>query len=204
MAFQPVPLCSIVELIYTWNSQRVENTLWMKRVAPPSAAELETLGELMITWWTAALRPSLSSDLILVQVDCTYKGVDTGPQAIVTTGLPSAGAAPTESVTNGTAFVVKFGTDFIGRSYRGRNYVPGLPTADYNNSLLAPATVASIMDGYNALTGVLDGTGWEHVVVSRFSGGASRPSGVSTAVTSYTNTTTASRSQRRRNPGVGA
>ena len=201
MAFQPAPLCSLIELIFLWNSQRVENTIWVRTDEAPNATLLANLAGATATWWINNMRTVLSQDISLVQVDATYKGVDTGPQATVTAGLPSAGAVPTESTTNGTAFVVKFGTANIGRSFRGRNYVPGIPIASYVDSVLELTTANPITSAYATLNGDLVGLGATHVVVSRKSGGVLRPVAINTPVNGYTATTRASRSQRRRNPG---
>lgn len=204
MAFQPVPAGVLVELIFSLNSQRIENTLWVTNGAVPDSSDLEIICGAVAPWWSTNLAPSLSTDLSLVQVDATYKGVATGPQFVYTTGLPDAGNAPTDSVPNGTAFVVKFGTSNIGRSFRGRNYIAGIPAASYVNSVLDNSTANAIRSAYAALPGVLSGIGYQHVVVSRRTGGALRPSGILTPVVSYSFTTQSSRSQRRRNPGVGS
>jgi len=199
-----VPVCALVELIFSLNGSRTENTLWFKRLTTPDASDLLALAGEVATWWTTNLAPSISNDCALQEVDATWKATGTGPQAIYTTGLPDAGNVPTDSSNNGNAFVVKFGTENIGRSYRGRNYIAGIPAASYTNSVLDTAVGNSIVGAYELLPAAVASAGWTHVVVSTHTGGDPRPTGISTPVTYYIATTLSSRSQRRRNPGVGA
>lgn len=204
MAFIPAPLCSLVELVFLLAQQRIENTLWIRHDAVPNAALLANIGEGVIGWWIANMAPLVSQDCVLDLVQVTYKGDPTGPQAIVTTGLPDAGNVPSGAVPNGSAFVVKFGTDLLGRSFRGRNYVAGLPATSVAGSIYSAPTTNAVLTAYSALAGVLTPLNAEHVVVSFQNNGVPRVSGVATSVSSYTNTNRGTRSQRRRNPGIGS
>lgn len=203
MAFIPAPLCSLVELVFVLAQQRVENTIWVRHDAVPNATLLSNIAEAMIGWWKDNLAEQISQDCTLDLVQVTYKGDPTGPQAIETLGLPDAGNVPTGAVPNGSAFVVKFGTDLIGRSFRGRNYVAGLPATAVAGSIYSAPVTAAVLSAYSALAGVLTPLNAEHVVVSFHNNGVPRVSGVATAVSSYTNTNRGTRSQRRRNPGIG-
>lgn len=203
MAFIPVPLCSLVELLFDWNGQRCEQTLWVATDTAPSAIYLANLAGVVATWWQTDLADSISDSAALVEVVATYKGSQSGPQASVTAGLPDTGNVPTASVPNGTAFVVKFGTANIGRSFRGRNYVVGVPQSAFVDSVMTISAANAILGSYSNLTANLSAIQATHVVVSQFTNGAPRVSGINTPVNSYTATTRASRSQRRRNPGIG-
>jgi len=204
MAFQPVPNAVLVELIGNYNGASVENTIWVQTDGPVTAVALEVIANVVKTWWIDEMREQLSNDFFLSQVVATYKGDAEGPQFIDTAGLPSTGAVPTEALPNGTALVVKFGTANIGRSFRGRNYVAALPSSAVVNSVYTPAVVAQVTAAYEALGSDLAGISLPHVVASRFTGGAARPAGIITPVTSYTVVTPNTRSQRRRNPGIGS
>lgn len=203
MAFQPVPNAALVELLFNYNGQTVENTVWVQTDGPITEVGLGVIANVVKNWWIDNMRTQTSSDMQLVQLVATYKGDAEGPQHIETAGLPSPGAVPSEGLPNGTALVVKFGTASIGRSFRGRNYVPGLPSSAVVNSVYNPAPVADVVQAYEALGTALQGISLPHIVVSRFSGGVLRPAGISTLVTSYSVVTPSTRSQRRRNPGVG-
>lgn len=204
MAFIPAPLCILCEMVFELGDQRVENTIWARVDTAPSAVFLDNLAGALITWWDTEVRSAISQDCALVLVQCTYKGSATGPQGSSTAGLPMNGSVPTAAAPNGTAFVVKFGTANIGRSYRGRNYVAGLPASSIADSIYSINETNDVLGAYSSLTALLGGLNAEHVVVSFFTGGAARPAGVATPVTSYTATTRGTRSQRRRNPGIGS
>lgn len=203
MAFIPAPGVALFELVFNLAAQEIENTLWLQSTTVWDSTFLDTVGGALASWWATELAPSLSTDLELVRVVGTAKHVQSGAQAIVTAGLPAAGDAPLPAAANGTAFVVKFGTANIGRSNRGRNYIAGIPADDWVNSLLVTGTANAITAAYNALPAALAGLPATHVVTSFSFNNVPRTTAQSTPVTSYSATTLGSRSQRRRNPGIG-
>lgn len=204
MAFQPVPDCSLIELIFNYNAQSVENTFGVRTTGGITAIGLSVITNTVKNWWLDEMREQLSSDIQLVQVVGTYKGDPEGPQFIDATDLPSPGAVPTEGLPNGTALVIKLATENIGRSFRGRNYIPGLPQSAVVNSFYQPGQVVPVVNAYNTLIGQLEVLGFPMVVISRKSNNVLRPFGIITNVTSATNVSMGTRSQRRRNPGIGA
>jgi len=204
MPFQEVPNCTLVDIVQLIAGQRIENTIWVQQAEPPTAGQLELLTDSIVTWWDTEMAPLLSNQISLVLVQATYKGDVTGPQFINSLTVPITGESLTHAIANGAALVVKFGTSNIGRSFRGRNYIAGAPDNVCVDSVFTVDFVGDVLAAYQALPAALSDVSAAHVVVSRRTAGAERPTGIATLVTSYSNTNRGTRSQRRRNPGVGS
>lgn len=94
-----------------------------------------------------------------------------------------AGGSP---VANQAALVITFNTDFRGRSFRGRNYIPGLPASKQDSSIFWKATtIADYQTSYENMNSAVYAIGWQHCVLSRYHLGAPRVLGVRTDVVSY-------------------
>lgn len=87
-----------------------------------------------------------------------------------TTGMPLTGTIANEEPAHQVAAVVTHRTAYAGRSYRGRNYIPGLPESAWSASLLDAAYLANLETYYQALmTAYHEGGGdgeWSWVVWS--------------------------------------
>jgi hypothetical protein len=201
--FIPAPGAALFELVFNLAGQEIENTIWCRSTTAWDAGFLDTVAGSLASWWATELAPVMSDDMVLIRVVGTAKNVQSGAQAIVTAGMPIAGDDPRAAAPNNVAFVVKFGTAFIGRSNRGRNYVTGYPSESWVGSSLVAGAANPTTAAYNALPAVLAGNTAEHVVASFQFNNVPRVTAQLTPVTSYVAVTPASRSQRRRNPGIG-
>lgn len=91
-------------------------------------------------------------------------------EEIVTTGFPIAGGgAAASDLAPGTAIVVSLRTDFIGRSYRGRHFMPAPAEAVSDGSLLI-ATADLIADAWNTLIAELSADDNPMVVFTQVAG----------------------------------
>jgi len=203
MAFQPVAATCRVELIQSVAGQTVQNSLYFRQDANFSTSELLAVGGAMIDWWANNLAASLSSSLSLVNVTVTALHAATGPQVVITTGLPISGEQGADVVSNNVALCVSFRTALIGRSFRGRNYVPGLTEGDTNLSLVNSTRAAAIVASYAALiSDPPPGTVW--VVVSRtVNHVVQSPTALTNTIVSVQLVDLVVDSQRRRLPGRG-
>jgi hypothetical protein len=115
-----------------------------------------------------------------------------------------AGTASGNQSQDSSALTVTFITDLRGRSYRGRNYLPGMPNeATVNGSSWSVVKAAAMADCYDALRTLLIAEAFSHVVASRYHNGVRRTVGVATGVTQYRGNTKIA-VQRRRIAGTGA
>jgi hypothetical protein len=202
MAFQPVEATALIELIQFLDNQVIENTLYFRQANDYDAADLEALALNLSVWWAVNIRPQMASTLSLVGVRATALHDQTGPQFISTVGLPSTGAVLVDSVPNNSAFCLSFRTALIGRAFRGRNYISGLPESVVTMSRLAGATATALQTAYEQIQpGLPAGTTW--VVVSRTVNGVLQSVGLTNQVTSVVFQDLNMDSQRRRLPGRG-
>jgi hypothetical protein len=66
-----------------------------------------------------------------------------------TTAFPIVGTAGADDYVHQSACVVTHRTQYAGRSYRGRHYIPGLNAAQYTNGLISTAARNAIQTYYD-------------------------------------------------------
>lgn len=204
MAFQPVPATALVELIYSLDGQVLENTLYFRRTTDYDVTALTQLADSAINWWDVNMQPAISTSMSLVRCDATALHAQTGPKVSRTTGLPLAGTIPVNAVPNNVALVVSFRTALIGRAFRGRNYVPGIPEDRFNLSRMSSADAEIYRFAYQQLTTPLNGVHTWVVVTRTVNGVVQSPTALTNPVTSVVMTDFIADSQRRRLPGRGS
>jgi len=202
MTFQPVEATALVELVQSLDGQIIENTLYFRSPIDYDATALELLAGTVAGWWTDQMKPLLSSALSLTSVKATALHDVTGPQFIYTTGLPATGDQSAAAMPNNVSLCVSFRSALIGRSFRGRNYVPGIVESAVTLSSVSSGTASAIVAAYETLQDVLPvGTNW--VIVSRTTDHNPRETGVTVPVVSVLVVDLVVDSQRRRLPGRG-
>jgi len=202
MTFQPVEATALIELIQSLDGQIIENTLYFRKATDYDAAALELLAGTMASWWIAEMAPLLSSSISLTGVKATALHDQTGPQFVFNTGLPEPGGVASGSVPNNAAFCVSFRTALIGRAFRGRNYISGIPVNVVTLSSISGGEANALVAAYNEIQDLLPvGTNW--VVVSRTVNGVLQEVGLTNVITSVVIPDLVLDSQRRRLPGRG-
>lgn len=189
---------------YSLWGQIIQNVFYFRRSGGWSEANLlEQLTELLAAWHIN-IKPLLPTVITLVDLIATDVATEDAEQATLAASAPGTNA--TAAFENpGTTFAIKFATDRVGRSYRGRMYWPVLLTTQVNEGQIAStaaalAIVAGVADMFADTSSV---TGNEHVIVSYMNDCAWRTTAAVTAVRTYTYTDLNLDSQRRRLPGRG-
>jgi len=203
MAFTPVINVLQVELRQRLFLQQVENTLYWLYGGAPTTSDANTLAAAVAGWWTAEMSPLLSQDLELHEVYVTDISSESGFTVSYTTGLPDAGGVPTAALPGNVAVSCTFRTINRGRSFRGRNYVAGIPEASVIGNTIDSGLVSGIGDAYTALIGLAGIASADWVVVSRYENGESRGFGIATPVVSALVVDNLVDSMRRRLTGRG-
>jgi len=204
MAFVPVPNTVAVDVIYDWDGQIVENTLYYTLgSATPNLADITELLEAVNGIIRAGLLPLMSNAISLLRLVGTLIEVADGLQYISTTGLPEAGASDAESMPNNIAACISLRTGQSGRSFRGRNYVPGLTIENIDGNNLNSSTMSAIAAVYEGLIEPVPASAWRQTIVSRYTAGAPRTTGIATPVVNALFVDSVVDSQRRRLPGRG-
>lgn len=201
MPFIPVPSAAMVELLYTLDGQKVENTLYFRQAEAWDATELAALCAQVAAWWSANIAPIQTTETLLRAIKATSLESDTAPAIELPVG--DSGGVSAETVASNVTLSVKFLTAGRGRSSRGRNYFIGLPQTAVAQNEVSLVTVGQILDAYNTLLDpeVITEGAWS--VVSRFEDNAPRDPGIAQLVTAVAVTDNIVDSQRRRLPGRG-
>lgn len=203
MPFIPVLYAAMVEVRMLLDGQKIENTLYVRDAGEAGPVNTQNLANAVLALWTTNIMPVLTTSVQLIEVYVTDLSDQFGPTA---TAVPSGnvfGGEIQNPVPNNVALCVSFRTQGRGRSSRGRNYVPGLAENQFDRSRALSGLVIDLQNRYAAFGAALNEGGWIHVVVSRYSNKAPRPTGLVQDVTSYVITDNVADSQRRRLPGRG-
>lgn len=204
MAFIPVLNCINCKMIFTLGGQFVQNNFYFQLAAPPTTTDLDNTNTFMHTFWTNQLKPNLTSDLALVQIQSIDMSAANAPARSLFISPAEAGTlAATVGAPSGAAMVATARTALRGRNYRGRVYLGGLS----GNALTSPTTynatqLVNIITALSWLLNVANTASEILVVVSKFLNKIPRSSGIKTPVTTWT-MDTAIDSQRRRLLGRG-
>lgn len=204
MAFQPATNIAQVTVQGRVDGQITINNLYFEVSGGGiTAVNLAQLVSAVDFWASDSLAPQLSDDW-------SYE-ITTGRDLTVANGVQVTASAPTpggvsgEANPNNVAVCVSLRTAFGGRSFRGRNYVPGIPATAVTLNSIDPTFSTNLLVVYNALVGA--GTfepGWQLVVLSRYTLGNPRAVALGAPVTACIITRPYVASMRSRAVGHGA
>jgi len=210
MAFIPVPNTVHVRLEGVLDRQQTINDLYFFQDGGITLPELQNLLANVFDWWNLSIVTLLSNDFRSVAGHARDLSTLTGNVADLSTGA-STGGFSGESMSGNVAPCISFRTGLSGRAFRGRNYIPAIPTARVLLNTIDDEWAENVVSAYSLL--LPDGSalpaGFTWVVVSRFSGvdvdgnPVPRLEGIPTTVVNALFTDLTVDSQRRRLPGRG-
>jgi hypothetical protein len=204
MPFIPVPGGIGANLRFTLNGQLCENTLYFRQGEGTFAVAADTIGATITEQLIIPLATHQSNRLSWTSIHLMDLNTADGPVAEFVTGYPIVGGNDTEAAENGVALVVTLRSEARGRTGRGRNYVAGIIRGAVASSRFDPAMVTAVTLLYNNLRAAAFTAGHNLCIVSRYVDGAPRVGGILRDVLTVDSVTNATRSQRRRNPGIGS
>lgn len=204
MPFIPILNGAQVEIRYTWNGEQVENVVGLAIPTDYDVASFATLGAQIVTAWETYASTVSSNECALRELYFTDLTSDSGPTYSHSIPVPIPGDLSVDSVPNNCSCAISFRTRFRGRSYRGRNYPPGMPETLTDGSRVAQAWRDAWTSFYATLYGDALANGTPMGVISRYSGGLPRAVGQITPITAILFVDDVIDSQRRRLPGRGA
>lgn len=203
MAFIPVPNTVMVEIRGVLFGQQVENTLYfLNNIGDPDLTAMEDLANDLFAWVATPFSDNLSTEYGFREIYVTNLTSSTSP----TFALPIAGTGSVTgaSLPSSSCICMSFRTAERGRSGRGRNYVSGLAEDEVTGNTLALSRADALRDAYAAIPTALVSGDWTWVIVSRYSNGAPRATGLVIPVTTVTYADRFLDSQRRRLTGRGS
>ncbi len=201
MAFQSVPETFELIVQYVCNNVQMVNTFYASKSGGYNSSDLSDACEVMFDLWEGEMLPQFPVAYILTSVaargledendiEALYNPTDVGG---------SVGSNPTP---NNVAFVVSRRSGLTGRSARGRVYLGPLPQANLqtDENFYSATQAALMVDGLNTIKVNLAVIGLTEVIVSRYSDGVKRATGVTFAVSEYAFTDLRVDSRRDRLP----
>lgn len=208
VGFQPTA-ANTCEAIVRWSlfSQRLINKFGVQTVdgTPVTEAVGLEVGSCIDNWAQTSMLPLLSHNLIYSGTEVTQSSDQTGWQVeIAPPPTGGTGGKSADSLPNQLAAVVSLHTDRRGRSYRGRQYVPGIALSDLAQGYVAHTLSVDLVLAYEQLQASLFALDFpcNLVIVSRQSLKTVRPVAASQLVTQVFSDPRFG-TQRRRRIGVG-
>lgn len=203
MALKPVPNTMQVNVQYRLFGQVVENVY---HVESPNGVDAQVLNDCMVQMagWTAnVLMPLLSQSCVFTGLVVTNLSIEGGGQVAFEQvgGLPGGQVA--ESEPGNVSYCISLRTARIGRAYRGRKYIAGIPIDKRTGNTINAGWAGSLVQAFQDLIATLQAINMFLVVVSRTLDLVERLVPVTETVISITTTDLFIDSQRRRLTGRG-
>lgn len=207
MDYIPVANTAQAEIIALMAGQRTQWVCHYQRASlvAYNIASLTDLANGIVTAINgSSVKGLFPSTWSLIEVRCIDMESQFGPAISASSGLPIVGTRAGTQLPNNCALVLTKRTASRGRSYRGRLYFGPLIEADVTDNTVGSTVVSSIINNLGAVLLTVVGVTENHKlhVVSRYSNGVARVTGISTLVTGWTSDGIVD-SQRRRLPGRG-
>jgi len=206
MAFIPVPKTAVCHVVGELFGQIIENTLYFAFPDDPLTSEIGQLAASVGQWAVGELCGQLSADYKYLRTEAQSLASESAPAITDVTGTGTVGSnLEGQSAPGGSCLAVSFRSAYGGRSYRGRNYVSGLPSERIVGNQVDAGYATALVTVYENLMSYIedDLPNAVHVIVSRYTAGAPRVEGITTPVLTYLTTNRDIDSQRRRLTGRG-
>jgi hypothetical protein len=191
-----------VQLIYTLNSQRIENVFHVLSGGGLLVADLDRVEAVFAAWWTATGRAQVPNNVSLVLIVVDALNVESGLHKEYSSGWTVGGSLGSPATAGQNTMAVKLATSFSGRSFRGRIFWPGFTNADVVGGLVTSARRDAIVTAVGTLRTNLAAGGDTLAVVSYCHGGAWRTTATVTGITGVSAKTTLAQQKRRRVAGA--
>lgn len=179
-----IPAFNTCKTVLTWQTAGVNalNIIWFRRPAGAfTAATLSDLNDVIIDNWWPLMRPRIATNTDLLTVSSTAWDTPEGEYA--TTPVGEAGTRTGGVLPANCAVVVSLLSDLVGRSRRGRIYIPGIPEEDVTENTVSSLIQAAFAAAANALVVQAQQLFVDWVIASFVTNGAPRAQAVLTPIT---------------------
>lgn len=181
MAFQPVPDCVEVNMIFTLNGEPAQNTFYAELPGGYVLADLVALAAGVDGQWQGTWRALQPAEVTYLRTEvrglALENDVSTSNSISTNSGLHATSPLP-----NNVTFAVKKESGLTGRSARGRTYWIGIPQNEIqaaNENLILPAYAVNAVAAVDSIrTQIIANPPWTPVLVSRFTEGVKRAFGI--------------------------
>jgi len=186
MAF--IPVDGVIQLTTTYADQDgipAVNRFWCKPAFPPTLELLTLACTTFSDFFGEVLNANTASNWSLVGLKARDYTTEFGLEFVQSADLPQPGTHSGTLNPNNVSGTVTWLTGFVGRSFRGRTFLVGLPYSDVvaNGKQLSDAAVSFHQGAWDAFKAAYDSANLPLQVVSFFNAGVARVSGLATPVT---------------------
>ena len=207
MPFIPVANTVMAELLFSLDNENLENTLYFEKAGAWEVVDIQALGTALNNWCVAQYLPPQVNSLAFRGTQLTDLTTESSAGLEMPQSPPEFGDQVTDAMPANVAPCISFRTGSRGRSFRGRNYIAGIPEGVVAGNRFSGDWAAAMTAAYNNLIAIAADLDCTWVVVSRYSGMGGTPrrpipraAGVTTPVLSASFTDNIVDSQRRRLP----
>lgn len=203
MAFQSVPETAEVALIFNQNGEPMQNTFHGRLPGGYGTTELEALATAVDAAVGLHFLPILPTSCSYIKTE--VRGLEfENDQVVENVDSSGPGAVAVVEAPNNVSFAVKKLSGLTGRSARGRVFWVAFPQTAFESdtNFLTNAHRLAVVGAVDNVRVAIVGAGWNPVIVSRFAGGAKRPTGVTFPWTVVSTTDDRVDTMRRRLPNT--
>lgn len=180
--YRTCPNAVAVQCVATLEQQFVENTFYYLGSAPADGGTVQALADLVDTVYNTTVMPLLVSDVGYDKTVCTALDTPTAPQYVTITNQGNSGGDLTKGLPSSVAFAITRYTALRGRSYRGRNYVFGIPEAKVIGRTLDLTYSAALVAAFESVDAACATLGFAPAVISWTQNGVRSDPGIATVV----------------------
>lgn len=203
MAFVEIPNGVLVEVRWTCEGSKCENTFCVDMLETPSIGNMASLGTVVLGWVNDTYLPMLSENIFCTEVLLTDATLEEGLQQTIPVGV--AGSVATEQMANEMSFCVSLRTGSRGRSKRGRWFMPPpLLTDRAGPNNVSTTYLNAAVAALQTLMDAIDTAGFAMSVASRQIDGVKLTVAVVTRYIAAIAVDSLLDSQRQRKPGNGS
>lgn len=183
MAFQPCPGIAEVAIRATYFSRPIATVLHFAQAGTITLSLLEDLADDVAGRWGSYMLPQLSESYVMTSVvatDLTVQGSWQYP-SLVNVGEPGLQTA-TPGVPGNVNLCLTLRTAQIGRSFRGRVYIPGAIEGNVVGNYFNSTWCDNVNTALVNVGAAGSSAGWSWVVLSRQFNGVVRTNGIGTVI----------------------
>lgn len=187
--------------------QIIVNTLWHEKTDEEewNVGSLVSLNTGLANWWSSFFAEAVSGSVDLMRIISWKMDHPESLYSEYTPTSPLSGQLSGSCAPSGTCVAIKFASTLTGRSYRGRNYISGIPETYIGGNQILGSYRELLLTQYDQLHAeVVAEVECQHVVASKRHNNAWRAAGVTVPVAEYSVVNLDIDSQRNRLSGRGS
>ena len=168
MAFIPIPITIKIVVTYEINGNEAVNVFYSKMQdgEPPEESDVQAAADSYHTAFTDewAILAGLTNKV--TDIVATDVSVEFGAERTTTGALPIEGEATGEELPAAIAAVVSHRSGNVGRSERGRTYVPGFTENASDGNTMSLGVITGLFDLFIAIDDAMATAGQRRTIIS--------------------------------------